>query len=92
MTDQEAQDLLNELNDMAEDICPNLRLDFMSDRSWPYVQVSFIGVTNSFTFDNAELQCNSTPQLIKLFKRRAERSLIDMRKKLLEDLRQLRGK
>lgn len=86
---KQAQDLLNT---MAVEICPNLRLEFMSHRSNPNIQTGFIDMSNSVSFDIAELSANTPPQLIKLFKRRVERSLIDLRKKILEDLRELRGK
>jgi len=88
MDNEKAQDLLNA---MATEICPGLRLEFMCSRSQPYVQVSYIDVCNLVAFDNKELSVNAAPQLIRLFKRRVERSLIDLRKKILEDLRELRG-
>lgn len=86
---KKAQDLLNIV---AKDVCPNLQLEFMCNRSWPYVQTSFINVSNSVSFDNKELSINNASQITKLFRRRVERSLIDLRKKILEDLRELRRK
>lgn len=89
MTYKEAQNLLNT---MAKEVCPDLQLEFMCDRSWPYVQTSFIYIQKPVSFDNKELSLNDANALMALFKRRVERALIDLRKKILEDLRELRSK
>ena len=89
MVYKEAQNLLNK---KAKDICPGLQLEFMCSPSQFYVLVSHIDVCNSVAFDITELSRNNAKQLTPLFKRRVERSLVDLRKKILEDLRELRRK
>ena len=91
MTDEQAQDLLNTT---ALAICPGLQLEFTSSRNHLCgVQVSYIWVQNSVAFGIEELSANKNPkQFTRLFKRRVERSLVDLRKKILEELRELRRK
>lgn len=89
MKSEEIQDLLNLT---AEEICPQLRLEFLGDRDNQFLQTSYILPSNHVTFDEREVEKNNGENLRKLFKRRVERSLVDLRKMILEDLRELRGK
>lgn len=84
--------MIDLLNVAAKDICPNLLLEFTYSRQSPRTYTSFINTTNSVSFDSKELLMNDALQITKLFKCRVERSLMDIRKKLLEDLRELRRK
>lgn len=86
----------NEINDLLnvtiKDLCPDLHIDFFMKCNQPNVFIGHINVTSPLCFDVKEIMLNNknAKRFLKLISKRTERSLMDIRRFALQELRKLR--